>query len=73
MLKHGAWHGINKVVSAVLRRKAAIQQGWLCVACIYLDNEVADADEVEAHGTERMKRAIEFKFRLRISRLTFIP
>ena len=29
------------------------------VACVYSDNEVADADEVKARGTERAEKAIK--------------
>ena len=34
------------------------------MAGIHFHNEVADADEMKAHGTEHAKKCVEFKFHL---------
>jgi len=43
------------------------------VAGIDFDNKVADADEVEACGTECAEETVQFEFHLRVVQLALVP
>ena len=65
--------GGNPVVDGSVGLDVRVAEHTFYVACIYLDDEVLDTDEVKARGLECAEKTVELKLGLRVSQFAFVP
>ena len=63
----------NPPVDGGIRLDIWVAEHTFNVACVHLNDEVADADEVKARCTEHAEEAIQLKFCLRVAGLAHVP
>jgi len=61
------------VIDCGVRLDVGVAEHTFNVAGIDFNDKVADADKVEARGTERVEETVQFEFRLRVVRLALVP
>jgi H2-forming N5,N10-methylenetetrahydromethanopterin dehydrogenase-like enzyme len=64
--------GGDPPVDGSVRLHVRVTEHTFDITGVDFDDEIADADKVEAHGLERTEETIEFEFCLRVTRLAFV-